>query len=80
MTIKEVIFVGAEPRISKKTGNEYWVAAFLDGMSTVELFLNDELKNQLLPIKNMSKVQLELEIKPNRDKQFAVSLARVAAV
>lgn len=76
--IKEAIFLGAEQRTSKRTGNQYWVAAFLDGMSTVEMFLNEEVVNQLVEIKNMQRVKLQLELKPNRDKQYQVSLVGVA--
>jgi hypothetical protein len=76
--IKEVIFVGAEKRKSKKTGNDYWMAAFLDGMGTVEMFLTEEVQQQLMEVKNMERVKLNLEIKPNRDKQYQVSLVGVA--
>lgn len=78
--IKEAIFLGAEQRVSKRTGNAYWVAAFLDGMSTVEMFLTEELVQQVINVKNMTRVKLQLELRPNRDKQYQVNLAGVAAV
>lgn len=75
---KEAIFLAAEQRVSKRTGNPYWIAAFLDGMGTVEMFLTEEVVQQVINVKNMQRVTLHLEIKPNRDKQYQVSLVGVA--
>lgn len=75
--IREVIFVGAEKRKSKRTGSDYWMGAFLDGMGTVEMFLNEEVQKQLMEIKNMERVKVNLEIKPNRDKQYQTNLIGV---